>query len=47
MLIGPAIIAGFPTTNAAYSNIDIQFSNVLSTPSLNSPYRINSNLIVG
>ncbi|CAD8203094.1 unnamed protein product [Paramecium octaurelia] len=47
MLIGPAIIAGFPTTNAAYSNIDIQFSNVLSTPSINSPYRLNSNLIVG
>ncbi|CAD8091152.1 unnamed protein product [Paramecium primaurelia] len=47
MLIGPAILAGFPTTNQAYSNIDIQFSNVLSTPQINSPYRINSNLIVG
>ncbi|CAD8105047.1 unnamed protein product [Paramecium sonneborni] len=47
MLIGPAIIAGYPSTKQAFSNIDIQFSNVLSTPQINSPYRINSNLIVG
>ncbi|CAD8198517.1 unnamed protein product [Paramecium octaurelia] len=45
MLIGPAIIAGLPTTQQAYSNFDIQFSNVLSTPQINSPFRINQNLI--
>ncbi|CAK59189.1 unnamed protein product (macronuclear) [Paramecium tetraurelia] len=45
MLIGPAILAGQPITQQAYSNFDIQFSNVLSTPQIDTPFRINSNLI--
>ncbi|CAD8089814.1 unnamed protein product [Paramecium primaurelia] len=47
MLIGPAILAGYPTTKQAYSNFDIQFSNVLQTPSIQSPFKINSNIIGG